>query len=95
MIAAEVGMPITSAEFIQAGLAVAEFGNAADALNNIDWETQVGNSLVVREPVGVVAAITPWNYPLYLIACKVAPALAAGCTVVLKPSEITPLTRLS
>ena len=91
LIAAEVGMPITSAEFIQAGLAVAEFGNAADALNNIDWETQVGNSLVVREPVGVVAAITPWNYPLYLIACKVAPALAAGCTVVLKPSEITPL----
>lgn len=91
LISQEVGMPIVSAEFIQAGLAVAEFGNAADSLSQIDWEQQIGNSLVVREPVGVVAAITPWNYPLYLIACKVAPALAAGCTVVLKPSEITPL----
>jgi acyl-CoA reductase-like NAD-dependent aldehyde dehydrogenase len=51
----------------------------------------VGNSLVVREAIGVVGCITPWNYPLYLIICKVVPALAAGCTVVLKPSEITPL----
>ena len=53
-------------------------------------KTRVGNSLVVREPVGVVGAITPWNYPLHQIALKVAPALAAGCTVVLKPSEIAP-----
>ncbi len=52
---------------------------------------EIGNSLVVREPLGVVAAITPWNYPLHQIAAKVAPALAAGCTVVLKPSELTPL----
>lgn len=91
VISQEVGMPVTAAEFIQAGLAIGEFGNAADSISKIDWETEVGNSLVVREPVGVVAAITPWNYPLYLIACKVAPALAAGCTVVLKPSEITPI----
>ena len=55
------------------------------------WEEQIGNSLVVREPVGVVGAITPWNYPLHQIAAKVAPAMAAGCTVVLKPSEVTPL----
>ena len=53
-------------------------------------ESKVGNSLVVREPVGVVGAITPWNYPLHQIALKVAPALAAGCTVVLKPSEVAP-----
>ena len=52
---------------------------------------EVGNSLVVREPVGVVGCITPWNYPLHQIAAKVAPALAAGCTVVLKPSEVAPL----
>ena len=55
------------------------------------WEETLGNSLVVREPVGVVGAITPWNYPLHQIAAKVAPALAAGCTVVLKPSEVAPL----
>ena len=55
------------------------------------WEQTIGNSLVVREPIGVVGAITPWNYPLHQIAAKVAPALAAGCTVVLKPSEVAPL----
>jgi acyl-CoA reductase-like NAD-dependent aldehyde dehydrogenase len=57
----------------------------------VTWEEKVGNSLIVREPAGVVAAITPWNYPLHQIANKVAPALAAGCTVVLKPSEVVPL----
>ena len=51
----------------------------------------MGNSLIVREPIGVVAAITPWNYPLYQVVLKVAPAIAAGCTVVLKPSEVVPL----
>ena len=65
--------------------------DAADLLEDVAWEEQVGNSLVVREPVGVVGAITPWNYPLHQIAAKVAPALAAGCTVVLKPSEVAPL----
>ena len=54
-------------------------------------EQTIGNSLIVREPVGVVGAITPWNYPLHQIMAKVAPALAAGCTVVLKPSEVAPL----
>src|SRR5690606_23639603 len=58
---------------------------------NYEWEETLGNSLIVREPIGVVGAITPWNYPLYLIICKVVPAIGAGCTVVLKPSEITPL----
>jgi acyl-CoA reductase-like NAD-dependent aldehyde dehydrogenase len=60
-------------------------------LEEMTWEEQVGNSLIVREPVGVVAAITPWNYPLHQIAAKVAPAMAAGCTVIVKPSQVAPL----
>jgi acyl-CoA reductase-like NAD-dependent aldehyde dehydrogenase len=60
-------------------------------MEQVTWEEEIGNSLVVREPAGVVGAITPWNYPLHQICAKVAPALAAGCTVVLKPSEVVPL----
>jgi acyl-CoA reductase-like NAD-dependent aldehyde dehydrogenase len=67
------------------------FGSMADLVLDAELEEQVGNSLVVREPVGVVGCITPWNYPLHQICAKVAPALAAGCTVVVKPSEVTPL----
>jgi len=89
-IAQEVGMPIKLAGRIQAGLPIANFANYAKLAPSFQFESRVGNSLVVREPVGVVGAITPWNYPLHQIALKVAPALAAGCTVVLKPSEIAP-----
>ncbi|TMI22201.1 MAG: aldehyde dehydrogenase family protein [Betaproteobacteria bacterium] len=89
-IAQEVGMPLKLAGRIQAGLPIANFANFARLLKDFVFEERVGNSLVVREPVGVVAAITPWNYPLHQIALKVAPALAAGCTVVLKPSEVAP-----
>jgi aldehyde dehydrogenase (NAD+) len=89
-IAQEVGMPIKMAGRIQAGLPIANFANYAKIAKEFAFEGKVGNSLVVREPVGVVGAITPWNYPLHQIALKVAPALAAGCTVVLKPSEIAP-----
>jgi betaine-aldehyde dehydrogenase len=89
-IAQEVGMPLKLAGRIQAGLPIANFANFARLLKEFVFEERVGNSLVVREPVGVVAAITPWNYPLHQIALKVAPALAAGCTVVLKPSEVAP-----
>ena len=64
---------------------------AVAARGTYAFEEAVGNSLVVREPVGVVGAITPWNYPLHQIVAKVAAALAAGCTVVLKPSEVAPL----
>ena len=67
------------------------FGSMAQIVDGFPFEEQVGNSAIVREPVGVVGAITPWNYPLHQIAAKVAPALAAGCTVVLKPSEVAPL----
>jgi len=89
-IAQEVGMPIKLAGRIQAGLPIANFGNYAKIASSFEFEQKTGNSLVVREPVGVVGAITPWNYPLHQIALKVAPALAAGCTVVLKPSEVAP-----
>ncbi len=89
-IAQEVGMPIRMAARIQAGLPIANFANYARIAGEFKFEERVGNSLVVREPVGVVGAITPWNYPLHQIALKVAPALAAGCTVVLKPSEVAP-----
>jgi betaine-aldehyde dehydrogenase len=89
-IAQEVGMPIKLAGRIQAGLPIANFANYAKLAPGFQFETRVGNSVVVREPVGVVGAITPWNYPLHQIALKVAPALAAGCTVVLKPSEVAP-----
>ena len=88
----EVGMPISLSEMIQVGPADGRLRRAGRARSATStWEEEVGNSLVVREPVGVVGAITPWNYPLYQIALKVAPALAAGCTVVLKPSEVAPL----
>ena len=89
-IAQEVGMPLKMAARIQAGLPIANFANYARLLKEFSFEEKVGNSIVVREPVGVVLAITPWNYPLHQIALKVAPALAAGCTVVLKPSEVAP-----
>ncbi|WP_423197071.1 MULTISPECIES: aldehyde dehydrogenase family protein [unclassified Cupriavidus] len=91
LIAGEVGMPLKLARMIQVGGPVYNWGQAASVLEQFEFEEQVGNSLVVREPVGVVAAITPWNFPLNQITLKVAPALAAGCTVVLKPSEVAPL----
>jgi aldehyde dehydrogenase (NAD+) len=91
-IAAEVGMPIALSKMIQAGLPTMTFGSAAQLASSYTFEEQSGNSLVVREPVGVVGCITPWNYPLHQVAAKVALALGAGCTVVLKPSEVAPLS---
>ena len=92
LIAHEVGMPVKLARMIQAGLPRTDFASMPQVMEPTPWEEEVGNSLVVREPIGVVGAITPWNYPLHQIAAKVAPALAAGCTVVVKPSEVAPLT---
>src|SRR5438270_778639 len=91
VVAQELGMPINLSMIIQAGLPTVTFSSMPQLIDEIPWEETVGNSLVVKEPIGVVGAITPWNYPLHQIANKVAPALAAGCTVVLKPSEVTPL----
>jgi aldehyde dehydrogenase (NAD+) len=91
LVATELGMPIRQARAIQAGLPTMSFASMPELMEHVQWELEIGNSLIVREPVGVVGAITPWNYPLHQIALKVAPALAAGCTVVLKPSEVVPL----
>jgi acyl-CoA reductase-like NAD-dependent aldehyde dehydrogenase len=90
-IAQEVGSPLSMATSIQAGLPVLVTSTYAQLITELKLEQEIGNSLVVREPYGVVGAITPWNYPLHQIMAKVAPALAAGCTVVLKPSEVAPL----
>ena len=91
IVAKEVGMPVWLSSMIQVGLPKGNFKGAADLLASYQFEEQVGNSLVVREAIGVVGCITPWNYPLHQIALKVAPALAAGNTVVLKPSEVAPI----
>ncbi|HEU4976110.1 MAG TPA: aldehyde dehydrogenase family protein, partial [Baekduia sp.] len=91
LIAQELGCPITLSMMIQAGLPAMTFSSQEHLVEHLPWEQQIGNSLVLREPVGVVSAITPWNYPLHQIAAKVAPAMTAGCTVVLKQSEVTPL----
>ena len=90
-ISSEVGMPLKLSRMIQAGLPLMTFGSMPAILASTEFEEQVGSSLVVKEPVGVVGCITPWNYPLHQIAAKVAPALAAGCTVILKPSGVAPL----
>jgi aldehyde dehydrogenase (NAD+) len=90
-IAQELGMPLKLSQIIQAGLPTGQFAAMPGLMEEVAWEEEIGNSRVLREPVGVLGAITPWNYPLNQIAAKVAPALAAGCTVVLKPSEVVPL----
>jgi acyl-CoA reductase-like NAD-dependent aldehyde dehydrogenase len=88
----EVGMPKTLSLMIQAGLPMASFQTAAAGIEGYELEEELGNSIVVKEPVGVVGCITPWNYPLHQISAKVAPGLAAGCTVVLKPSQVAPVS---
>ncbi|CAM5660040.1 aldehyde dehydrogenase family protein [Streptomyces narbonensis] len=91
-VTAELGAPPQLAATVHAGLPVVVAGSYAELAATHSFEEKVGNSTVYAEPVGVVAAITPWNYPLHQIVAKVAPALAAGCTTVLKPAEDTPLT---
>ncbi|HXP19342.1 MAG TPA: aldehyde dehydrogenase family protein [Streptosporangiaceae bacterium] len=92
MISADMGSPIVFARKVQVGTPLAVLASYVDLLAGYDFGGErMGNALVVREPAGVVGAITPWNYPLHQIVAKVAAALAAGCTVVLKPSEVAPL----
>jgi betaine-aldehyde dehydrogenase len=93
-IAREVGMPLKMARAVQVGGPTWHWGNFAKVARNFEWEKKVGNSLVVREAIGVVGCITPWNFPLSQITLKVAAALVAGCTVVLKPSEIAPVNAM-
>ena len=87
---AEMGAPWQIAVMVQAGLPVIDFASMEDVADQVEWERRSGNSLLVRKPVGVVGAITPWNYPLHQISAKVAPTLLAGGTIVVKPSELVP-----
>ncbi len=90
----EMGAPLPFAEKFQAGAGLGHIVSTLDVLKTYDFDEPVGSAMVVREPVGVVGMITPWNWPLNQITCKVAPALAAGCTMILKPSEFTPSSAL-
>ncbi|MEO3806518.1 aldehyde dehydrogenase family protein [Nonomuraea sp. B1E8] len=90
-IATDMGAPLGFALKVQTLMPATVLSSYARLAESHPRESRAGNSLVLKEPVGVVAAITPWNYPLHQIICKVGPALAAGCTVVLKPSEVAPL----
>jgi aldehyde dehydrogenase (NAD+) len=89
-ISLEMGAPINLAKTAQVGLGIGHLMSAAKALKEFQFSEEIGNSIVVHEPIGVIAMITPWNWPLNQIVSKVAPALAAGCTMVLKPSEEAP-----
>ncbi|MFJ5265790.1 aldehyde dehydrogenase family protein [Streptomyces sp. NPDC088387] len=91
-ITAELGSPLTESRIAQAGQPVALARATADVAQDFPWSETIGNSLVLRESLGVVGAITPWNFPLNQMMSKVAPALLAGNTLVVKPSEVTPLT---
>ncbi|MEU5276616.1 aldehyde dehydrogenase family protein [Streptomyces asoensis] len=91
-VTAELGSPPAFSQAVHAAVPIAVAGSYAELAATHSFEEKVGNSVVHHEPIGVVGAITPWNYPLHQIVAKVAPALAAGCTVVLKPAENTPLT---
>ncbi len=92
VISKELGSPLQQALMIQAGLPAITFMSMEHLVEHLPWEQTLGNSLIVREPVGTVGAITPWNYPLHQIAAKAAPAMTAGCTIVAKPSEVAPLS---
>ncbi|MGA5372921.1 aldehyde dehydrogenase family protein [Streptomyces griseoincarnatus] len=90
-VTAELGAPEKLSRTVHAGVPVAVAGSYAELASTYSFGEKIGNSAVYHEPVGVVAAITPWNYPLHQIVAKAAPALAAGCTIVVKPAENTPL----
>ncbi|MEU4355076.1 aldehyde dehydrogenase family protein [Streptomyces virginiae] len=91
-VTAELGAPLGFAKAVHVGSSIAVVSSYIELAASYAFEERIGNSTVLMEPVGVVGAITPWNYPLYQVVAKVAPALAAGCTLVLKPAEDTPLT---
>ena len=93
-ISAEMGAAIASARAAQVPFAMEHLRVAAENLRSFEFLKMRGTTAIVREPIGVCALITPWNWPLYQITAKVGPALAAGCTVVLKPSELSPLDAL-
>src|SRR5262249_28002460 len=87
----EMGAPVKVARDLQAPVGLAHLPKMIETVEGFEFDTVKGTTMISREPVGVCGMITPWNWPLNQIACKVGPALAAGCTMVLKPSEIAPL----
>ena len=91
-ISVEMGAPISFASESQADCGSGHISAALEALKQFEFERQVGDTMVIKEPIGVCGFITPWNWPINQISCKVAPALATGCTMVLKPSEIAPIS---
>jgi aldehyde dehydrogenase (NAD+) len=91
-ISIEMGAPISFATAAQADTGRGHINAALEALKQFEFERQVGNTRIVKEAIGVCGFITPWNWPINQISCKVAPALATGCTMVLKPSEIAPIS---
>ena len=94
VISQEMGAPRPLAKAAQAPAGLGHFMTALEVLKTFEFEEDIGTSHVVREPAGVCGFITPWNWPINQIACKVAPALAAGCTMVLKPSEVAPFNAI-
>ncbi|TBB59286.1 aldehyde dehydrogenase family protein [Rhizobium ruizarguesonis] len=94
IISKEMGAPVCMARSQQAGIGLSHFAETIKAMEAFEFDYMQGTTQIVHEPVGVVGMITPWNWPINQIACKVAPALATGCTMVLKPSEIAPLNAI-
>lgn len=88
----EVGMPLAMSRAVQVGRPIEVLTSLADAVSRVEWAQEIDATVVVREPLGVVVAITPWNVPLHQTIAKVGAALLAGCTVVHKPSEVAPLS---
>lgn len=93
-ISMEMGAPITFATRFQAGAGMGHYKTAAKVLETFPFHEDRGSTAIVREPIGVIGMITPWNWPSNQISCKVAAALASGCTMILKPSEVAPLSAL-
>ena len=93
-ISSEMGAPLTLSKAAQAATGLGHFAQAIEILQSFEWEETKGRTLIRKEPIGVVGMITPWNWPINQISCKVAPALAAGCTMLLKPTEIAPLNAM-
>ena len=93
-ISLEMGAPTKLAQAAQAPSGLSHFMTALEALKHFEFEEEIGTTLVVKEPIGVCGLITPWNWPMNQLTCKIAPALATGCTMVLNPSEVAPLSAL-
>src|ERR1700744_1297969 len=93
-ISMEMGAPLSLSQNAQAAIGIGHLSQAIKILKEYEFETVKGSYAIRREPIGVVGMITPWNWPINQIACKVVPALAAGCTMILKPSEVAPMNAI-